>query len=132
MELVKYLKGPIVERYKRKEDLIGPIAEKYKLQPDFKTPVAENYKGQAGDLVSMFMTFGILTIVIAVTLLISTNVLQQVSTLSGNTSDAYQGVETAVRAVKSLTDWLPIIVVVIIGAFLVGLVIQAFKGPANL
>lgn len=88
------------------------------------------HKGQLGGLVNVFLTFAVIVIVAAIALLIGANVQQQTDAIAGANSLASQGVNKSITATKQITDWLPIVVVVVIGALLVGLVLSAFKNPA--
>ncbi len=85
-------------------------------------------KGQTGPLISAFLGFAILVIVVAVSMLIGANTLTQVQTITGSTTNsAYLGVNETVKATYQMTQWLPIVVVVIIGSILLGLVLSAFR-----
>lgn len=79
-----------------------------------------------GNLSSLFLGFAVLVIIVAVAGLIGSNVLNQVGTTSGNTSTPYKMVNTTVESMNQMSQWLPIIVVVLIGAFLVRLVMGSF------
>lgn len=86
------------------------------------------YKGQIQNLTGTFIIFAVLVIVVAVASLIGTQTLSQVQTISGSTTNpAYLAVNATVTAIKQMTDWFPIVVVVLIGALLLGLVLGAFR-----
>lgn len=84
-------------------------------------------KGAIGALVNTFVGFAVLVIVAAVALLIGANIQTQTNTIAGATSYAALGVNQTVYSTYQLSTWLPIVVVVIVGAILIGLVMGAFK-----
>lgn len=88
----------------------------------------KSYKGQIQNLTSTFLLFAVLVIVVAVAGLIGVQTLSQVQTISGSTTNpAYLAVNATLTAIKQLTDWFPIVVVVVIGSLLLALVMGAFR-----
>lgn len=86
------------------------------------------YKGQIQNLTSTFILFAVLVIVVAVAGLTGVQTLSQVQAITGTTTNpAYQAVNATLTAIKQLTDWFPIVVVVIIGSLLLALVMGAFR-----
>lgn len=84
-------------------------------------------KGQTGALVNGFLGFAVLVIVVAIALLIGANVQTQATSIGGAGSYAALGVNQTVYAIYQMTQWLPIVVVVLIGAILIGLVLNSFR-----
>jgi len=85
------------------------------------------HKGQLGSIINAFIGFAVLVIVVAVALLVGANTYTQASALGGANSYAALGVNQTNYSAYQMTQWLPIVVVVLIGSVLIGLVLSAFR-----
>jgi len=87
-----------------------------------------NNKGQIDALQPLITALVVVAIVLVVGFLIFAQVLSQVATIDGvnsthhDTSYGYNATETVTEAMEDIPGWLPIIIVVVIGALLIGLV----------
>lgn len=94
------------------------------------------YKGVMNALINTFVGFAVLAIVAAVALLIGSNIQTQTNTIVNSNASSYAGyaslgVNQTVYSTYQLSTWLPIVVVVIVGAVLIGLVMGAFKSGSG-
>ncbi len=84
-------------------------------------------KGQVENLAGLVTTLGFMAVLLAVTFLILAEVKSEAESVTGsNTSFAVNATGEVQNAMQDIPGWLPIIVVTVIGALLLGL-IQVFR-----
>ena len=82
-----------------------------------------NNKGQVEALVPLIMALIVIAIVLVVGFLIFAEVQDQTESIEGGTDGyGYNATQEVTNAMAAIPGWLPIIVVVVIGALLIGLV----------
>ena len=87
-----------------------------------------NSKGQIDVLQPLIMALVVVAVVLVVGFLIFAQVISQIATIESvnsthhDASYAYNATLEVTNAVQTIPGWLPIIVVVVIGALLIGLV----------
>ena len=83
----------------------------------------KNKKGQAIEgLQSLVVPLIGIAIVLVIGFLIMAQAKEQIVTVAGNVSYAYNATEDVQNAMADIPGWLPIIVITVIGALLLGLV----------
>jgi len=81
-------------------------------------------KGQIGQIYPAVLTIVLVGIALGIGLM----VLDKFRTQIGATSPAYNATNTTIAAVASFADWLPIVVLVIVAAIILGLIVRSFVG----
>ena len=82
-----------------------------------------NNKGQIDALQPLIVALVVIAIVLVVGFLIFAEVQDQTETIEGGTTGyGYNATQEVTNAMQDIPGWLPIIVVVVIGALLIGLV----------
>lgn len=83
-------------------------------------------KGQLEQFGGLVQSLGFIAILLAVVFLIVATVKTQIVEVDGNDTAAYNATSEVQNAMGSIPGWLPIVVVAVIGAVLLGL-IQFFR-----